>query len=355
MKASDFDYELPAAAIAQVPLEPRDAARLLVHHIARDATEHRIVRDLPQILAPGDLLIVNDTRVRPARLYGTRASGGQVELLLLGCEGNVWRALVRPAKKLSEGDLLALEGDALTARALSRKTDDDGKAGAEWFFELTHAARFPSLAAALESAGRMPLPPYIERGRADDPRTLVDRERYQTVFAREPGAVAAPTAGLHFTQPLMHALEAAGVRIASVTLHVGIGTFRPLQVDDLTQHDMHSEDYDLPAATVAAIAETKARGGRVVAVGTTCVRVLEACADESGTLSPGSGSTRLFITPGRPFRVIDGLLTNFHLPRSTLLVLVAALVGRERVLRLYGEALTRGYRFYSYGDAQLYL
>lgn len=355
MRASDFDYELPASAIAQVPIEPRDAARLLVHHIARDETEHRTVRDLPALLAPGDLLIVNDTRVRPARLYGTRATGGQVELLLLGRVETAWRALVRPAKKLFVGETITLEGGALQARALSRKTDDDGKAGAEWLFDLRHAARFASVEAALESVGRMPLPPYIQREREHDARTQSDRDDYQTVFARTAGAVAAPTAGLHFTPQLMEALAQRGVDVATVTLHVGIGTFRPLQVDDLAQHDMHSEDYDLPAATVIAIADAKARGKRVVAVGTTSVRVLESCADAAGVLTPGAGSTRLFITPGRRFRVIDGLLTNFHLPRSTLLVLVAALAGRERVLRLYGEALARGYRFYSYGDAQLYL
>jgi S-adenosylmethionine:tRNA ribosyltransferase-isomerase len=355
MKASEFDYELPASAIAQSPVEPRDAARLMVHHRAADATEHRIVRDLPAILASGDLLVVNDTRVRPARLYGRRASGGQIELLLLARERDLWRAMVRPAKKLEPGAVFELEEGAVTARAVSRVVDEEGDVGAEWLLELAPHARFASLDEALEAAGRMPLPPYIRRARENDPCATDDRRRYQTVFARESGAVAAPTAGLHFTPELLSALEHAGVHVASVTLHVGVGTFQPLQTDDLDAHRMHAEDFVLPQATVAAIEAARARGRRVIAIGTTSARVLESCADEAGRLSAGAGSTRLFIRPGRPFRVIDGLLTNFHLPRSTLLVLVSALAGRERVLRLYAEALERGYRFYSYGDAQLYL
>ncbi len=354
MRASDFDYELPASAIAQVPAEPRDSARLMVHRVARDVTEHRIVRDLPTILAPGDLLVVNDTRVRPARLFGKRASGGQIELLLLAREGELWRAMARPAKKLEPGAEVELEDGALFARAVTRVLDAAGEVGAEWLFELQPAARFASTDAALEAAGRMPLPPYIRRER-DDERSTADRTLYQTVFAREPGAVAAPTAGLHFTPEIMRDLERAGIHVASVTLHVGLGTFQPMQTEEIEEHRMHAEDYVLPPATVAAIEAARARKNRVIAVGTTSARVLESCADEAGRLTPGTGSTRLFITPGRRFRAIDGLLTNFHLPRSTLLVLVSALAGRERVLRLYAEALERGYRFYSYGDAQLYL
>lgn len=354
MKTSEFDYALPEGVIAQVPAEPRDAARLMVHHVARDVTEHRIVRDLPGILGRGDLLVVNDTRVRPARLYGRRASGGKVEVLLVARETEHWRALVRPAKRLAVGEWIELEGGAVRARAIERVLGADGDVSAEWRLELAHDSRFDSLDAALEAAGRMPLPPYIHRA-ADDERAGSDRVRYQTVFARTSGAVAAPTAGLHFTPELLARLDAAGIRTASITLHVGLGTFQPMSVEELSDHPMHAEDYELPGATVAAIEETRARGGRIVAVGTTSTRVLESCADEHGRLTPGRGSTRLFITPGRRFRVIDGLLTNFHLPKSTLLVLVSALAGRERVLRLYAEALQKGYRFYSYGDAQLYL
>lgn len=357
MKASDFDYELSESAIAQIPVEPRDAARLMVHHAPVDTTAHQRVSDLPDILRSGDLLVVNDTRVRPARLFGTRASGGQVELLLLAPEGPPahWRAFVRPAKRISIGDVITLEGGALRARAVSRTLDDAGRPGAEWLFGMEHDTRFTSFDAALESAGHMPLPPYIRRARQGDAHEEQDRERYQTVFAACSGAVAAPTAGLHFTPDLIRRLGERGIEIAPVTLHVGVGTFQPMQTDDLSEHRMHAEEYVLTQSTVDAVLRTRARGGRVVAVGTTSARVLESCADEQGHLTAGAGSTRLFIAPGRPFRVIDGLMTNFHLPRSTLLVLVAALVGRERVLRLYAEAMERGYRFYSYGDAQLYL
>ena len=365
MKTSDFDYDLPESAIAQEALEPRDSARLLLHRVESDTTEHCHVRDLPAILRAGDLLVVNDTRVRPSRLFGTRASGGRVELLLLGPvpqgtsesrAGGVWRAFVKPAKRIKAGETIELEGGALRARAIERRLDGEGEAGAEWTFELTDV-RHPGrdIEDALEESGRMPLPPYIRRERDDDPRSESDRERYQTVFAARSGAIAAPTAGLHFTRGLLDALGRSGIEVASVTLHVGVGTFQPMQVDELAHHVMHSEEYALPAATVEAIARTRARGGRVVAVGTTSARVLESCADETGRLTPGSGETRLFITPGRKFRAIDALLTNFHLPKSTLLVLVSALAGRERTLRLYREALAHGYRFYSYGDAMLIL
>ena len=359
MKASDFDYDLPPEAVAQHPAEPRDAARLLVHDRARDLTEHRRVRDLPDVLRAGDLLVVNDTRVRPARLYGRRASGGFVEVLLLvradAHEGRAerWRAWVRPAKRVRAGDVIDLEDGAVQVRALERSTGPDGRPGAEWVLELLPAERFASLEEALEHSGRMPLPPYIRRGPDDDATS--DRERYQTVYAASPGAVAAPTAGLHFTPELLQELRARGVEIATVTLHVGAGTFQPLQAQDVAQHAMHAEEFTLPQATADAVARTRADGGRVIAVGTTSARVLETCADEGGTLQARTGSTRIFIQPGWRFRGIDGLLTNYHLPRSTLLVLVSAFAGRERVLRLYGEALEQGYRFYSYGDAMLLL
>jgi S-adenosylmethionine:tRNA ribosyltransferase-isomerase len=391
VKTSDFDYELPESAIAQEPAVPRDAARLLVYDIARDRTEHRTARDLPEILRAGDLLVVNDTRVRPARLFGRRASGGSVELLMLGpvamgatstkgatepagptrTEGapgapgaacttgasatpGRWRAFVKPAKRLRSGESVELEGGALVARAVERVAD-----GAEWIVEIQDPrAPSRSVEELLEERGHVPLPPYIHRGFRTDPDDASearDRERYQTVFAAHPGAVAAPTAGLHFTHELLARLAERGIERASVTLHVGAGTFQPVQVEEVEEHCMHAEEFVLDDAAVAAVERARARGGRVIAVGTTSARVLESCAGEDGRLHASAGSTRLFITPGRRFRAIDGLLTNFHLPRSTLLMLVSAFAGRERVLRLYREALERGYRFYSYGDAMLLL
>lgn len=372
MKLSDFDYELPPERIAQRPVQPRDAARLLVHEVASDRTAHRLVRDLPDVLRAGDLLVLNDTRVRPARLCGTRPSGGAVEMLVLGpatgpvagASGEargapgetVWRALVNPARKLRPGEPLRMEGGAIEAVPLERGIDAEGTPGAEWTLHLRDGTGGGApLDALLERAGRMPLPPYIRRGRGDDPLRELDRERYQTVFARAPGAIAAPTAGLHFTEELLARLADAGVERASVTLHVGLGTFLPVTVDDVEHHAMHTEDYVLPEATVDAVRRARERGGRVVAVGTTVTRVLEACAGERGAPVAGAGSTDLFIRPGRPFRVVDALMTNFHLPKSTLLMLVSALAGRERTLRLYAEAVDAGYRFFSYGDATLFL
>jgi S-adenosylmethionine:tRNA ribosyltransferase-isomerase len=349
MRTSDFDYPLPESAIAQAPAEPRDASRLLSHRIAADRTEHLRTADLERELAPGDLLIVNDTRVRHARLVGRRASGGAVEMLLVEREGDdAWRALVRPAAKLRPGEVVSLEGGRLAARMLGRETGDGA-----WRLELRGPGDELANEAAIEAAGRAPLPPYIRRPRGDDPEIEHDREAYQTVFARELGAIAAPTAGLHFTPELLARLARLGVERASVTLHVGEGTFRGVEGDDPRAHAMHAERFVLPASTVEAVERCRARGARVVAVGTTSVRVLESCASEHGELRAASGETRLFLLPGARFRVVDALLTNFHLPRSTLLMLVAAFAGRERVLRLYREALERGYRFYSYGDAML--
>jgi S-adenosylmethionine:tRNA ribosyltransferase-isomerase len=347
MKVSDFDYGLPPERIAQEPAEPRDAARLLVHDVARDVTRHGFVRDLVQELRPGDLLVVNDTRVRPARLRARRASGAEVELLLLEPAGaGGWRALVRPAKKPRPGEELALSG-GLRARMLAREGTS-----AFWRLALEDPEdRTASVEELLERAGELPLPPYIRRA-PDDPRSARDEERYQTVYAAVPGAVAAPTAGLHFTRALLAALAERGVERAAVTLHVGLGTFQPVSADDTDEHAMHAERYVLSPETVAAVRRCRSRGGRVVAVGTTSVRVLEASAAE-GPLAAGRGATRLFITPGYRFRVVDALLTNFHLPRSTLLMLVSAFAGRERTLGLYREAVGRGYRFYSYGDAML--
>lgn len=355
MKLADFDYELPPERIAQQPAERRDAARLFVHSIARDASEHRSVRELPELLRPADLLVLNDTRVRRARLHARRASGGRVELLLLEPEagGSAWRALARPSARLRAGEELALEGGELGVR-LTERLEQAGAPSAQWRVELSASSGAPvDVEAALERHGELPLPPYIERAAGSDPRALVDRERYQTVYARSLGAVAAPTAGLHFTPELLSALAARGIASATLTLHVGLGTFQPVQAEDVREHAMHAESYELPRATVDAIAACRARGGRVIAVGTTSCRVLESCAQPDGSLRAGQGSTRLFLLPGSPLRAVDALLTNFHLPRSTLLMLVSAFAGRERVLRLYREAIERGYRFYSYGDAML--
>jgi S-adenosylmethionine:tRNA ribosyltransferase-isomerase len=354
VKLADFDYDLPAELVAQEPCERRDAARLLVHAIGPDRTEHRSVRDLVELLRPEDLLVVNDTRVLPGRLFGRRASGGRVELLLLepldDAPGAPWSALVNPARKLHPGEVIALEDGELTLRFLERGVEPGGRPAPTWSVELFDAAGGPvDVPAALERHGHVPLPPYIERA-ADDP---ADRARYQTVYAEVPGAVAAPTAGLHFTPELLEALAARGVRRATVTLHVGLGTFRPIDVEDVEAHEMHAERFTLPPETARAVEETRKRGGRVVAVGTTSVRVLESCATPDGGVLPDSGDTRLFLRPGSPFRVVDALLTNFHLPRSSLLVLVSAFAGRERTLRLYAEAVAERYRFYSYGDAML--
>ncbi len=359
MKVSDFEYELPADRIAHDPIEPRDAARLLVHEIDRDATRHRLVRDLPELLQAGDLLVVNDTRVVPARLRGRRPSGGAIELLVLGPAprvasfgGTCVSALAKPGKRIKLGERFELEGGRLVGWAVDRMRLDDGRLGAEWVFEIADPEnRGRGLHQLLEEFGRMPLPPYIRRDPQFDSRSALDRERYQTVFARAAGAVAAPTAGLHFTSQLCAALDARGVERVAVTLHVGVGTFHAVDVEDVAHHVMHAEEFVLTEATATAIARTRARGGRVVAVGTTSVRVLEACADGAGGVRAGAGHTSIFITPGYRFRVVDALVTNFHLPRSTLLMLVSAFAGRERILRLYSEAIAASYRFYSYGDA----
>ncbi|MFZ5620966.1 MAG: tRNA preQ1(34) S-adenosylmethionine ribosyltransferase-isomerase QueA [Pseudomonadota bacterium] len=334
MQRSDFSFDLPAELIAQVPLPERAASRLL-HLDAAGAIADRRFRDLADLLRPGDLLVLNDTRVIPARLLGRKASGGRVEVLverLLGPHRVL--AQVRASKTPRDGARLHLEGP-IEAAVIGRE---------EEFFvlELQGAADVLTL---LERHGHMPLPPYISR-----PDGTADRERYQTVFAREPGAVAAPTAGLHFEADFLEALAAAGVDIAYVTLHVGAGTFQPLRVDRLEDHRMHAERVDVGAAACAKVAAARERGGRVVAVGTTVVRSLETAA-RSGRLEPFAGDTRLFITPGFEFRVVDALITNFHLPESTLLMLVCAFGGYEPVMRAYRHAVEQRYRFFSYGDA----
>ncbi|HSK80142.1 MAG TPA: tRNA preQ1(34) S-adenosylmethionine ribosyltransferase-isomerase QueA [Thermoanaerobaculia bacterium] len=332
MLTRDFDYELPPEAIAQEPA-PRGESRLLV--LDREGPErHARVRDLPQLLRPGDLLVLNDTRVIPARLYATRVGGGggRMEILLLErIDEREWDALVKPGRRAKPGTVL--EFDAGLAAEVTAK-DPDGR----------HRLRFSEpVERHLDRLGHVPLPPYIER-----PDTDEDRERYQTVYARNPGAVAAPTAGLHFSTELLSEIEAAGVEIARVTLHVGIGTFKPVSAERIEEHRMERERYEVGEEAAEAIR----RARRVVAVGTTVVRTLESAAlAGGGEVRPGGGSTELFITPGFPFKVVDALLTNFHLPRSTLLMLVSAFAGRERVLAAYEEAIREGYRFYSYGDA----
>jgi S-adenosylmethionine:tRNA ribosyltransferase-isomerase len=333
MLTSDFDFELPAELIAQ-EAAPRGASRLLVVDAGGEA-RHRSVADLPRILGPGDLLVVNNTRVIPARLFARRATGGRVEILLVDKLGPVeWTALLKPGRRARPGTRLDLDGIEIEVRGKL----DDGR----------HEVRFAEpIEPHLDRLGHVPLPPYIKR-----PDAAADRERYQTVYAAVPGAIAAPTAGLHFTPELLADLRQAGVEIAELTLHVGIGTFKPVTVELVHEHVMEAERFTLPAATVEAIERTRQSGGRVVAVGTTVVRTLESLAAR-GPLAAGSGDTRLFITPGYRFQVVDVLLTNFHLPRSTLLMLVCAFGGRRHLLAAYEEAVRRRYRFYSYGDAML--
>jgi S-adenosylmethionine:tRNA ribosyltransferase-isomerase len=336
----DFDYELPERLIAQEPATPRDASRLLALARGGGPPEHLAFTDLERLLSPGDLLVFNDTKVIPARLVGRRPTGGKVELLL--CEplegglGRRWRAMGQASKAIRPGTRVELDGLAATVDAVE----------GEGFYLVTLDREGEALADALERAGRVPLPPYIRR----EP-SAADRERYQTIWAREPGSAAAPTAGLHFTGPLLARLAARGVARTAVTLHVGPGTFLPVR-GTLATHRMHGERYEIPEAAADAVAACRARGGRVVAVGTTTVRTLESAWD-GARVAPGAGRTELFIQPGHAFRAVDGLVTNFHLPRSTLLVLVSAFGGRERVLAAYREAVSQGYRFFSFGDAML--
>jgi S-adenosylmethionine:tRNA ribosyltransferase-isomerase len=342
---ADFDYALPGDLIAQEPVSPRDASRLLVLARRKGPVEHRRFADLPELLRPGDLLVTNDTRVIPARLEGRKETGGQCELLLCeplppGAEpGARFRALGQAAKSMRAGQRLDFGTGALAARV--EAVLGEGR------YEVRFDRDGPDFARALEAVGHVPLPPYVRR-----PDGPLDRERYQTVYAREPGSAAAPTAGLHFTPDLLARLEARGVARATVTLHVGPGTFLPVRQDDLSRHRMHDEPFQVPAETAAAWAACRARGGRVVAVGTTAVRTLES-ALAGGALRVGPGRTSLFVLPGYVFRAVDAMITNLHLPRSTLLMLVCAFGGRERVLAAYGEAVREGYRFYSYGDAML--
>ncbi|HEY7065984.1 MAG TPA: tRNA preQ1(34) S-adenosylmethionine ribosyltransferase-isomerase QueA [Chloroflexota bacterium] len=352
LRTADFDYPLPPELIAQTPAEPRDAARLLV--LPRDGgpLKHTVFRELPRYLAPGDLLVLNRTSVLPARLHGRRADagGGRVELLLLHrLEPGMWEALIRPARRLRPGTPLVFGDGRLKAEVVARTA-----AG------TAHVRLAPDPdEALLRELGEMPLPPYIH-GWQGDPA------RYQTVYAETPGSAAAPTAGLHFTPELLAQLQASGIGVEYVTLHVGLDTFRPIHEKDARAHVMHREYCEVPPEVTRAVARAHTAGGRVIAVGTTSVRALESAAHTSqaaagppaggtGALAPYVGWTDLYITPGYRYRVVDALITNFHLPRSTLLLLVSALVGRERLLAAYREAVRERYRFYSFGDAMLIL
>jgi S-adenosylmethionine:tRNA ribosyltransferase-isomerase len=341
MRISDLDYDLPGELIAQEPLAKRDASRLLVLDVMADEVEDHLFTELPGLLPPS-LFVFNDTRVFPARLLGNKATGGRVELLLLRKTPNGtdrWLAMGRSSKGLRAGMELSLCGGRLSARVV--RTLDHGQLEIDLWGE-------GEVDALIEQAGEVPLPPYIRREAAD-----ADRTRYQTVYARKSGAVAAPTAGLHFAESTLSTLEEAGHRTAYVTLHVGPGTFRPVQVKTLDEHEMHEEAYEVPRATVAAIGRARAEGRPVVAVGTTVVRTLESSVDSKGNPAVGVGTTRLFIRPPHRFHVVDHLVTNFHLPRSTLLALVMAFAGVDLTRRAYREAAERRYRFYSYGDAML--
>ena len=341
MKTSDFNFELPPELIAQTPLDRRDASRLLVLDRSTGAWEHRHFFDRPSYLRPGDCLILNDSRVLPARLLGHRLpGGGACEVLLLIDRGNkTWECLVRPGKRMRVGAKLSFGDGELTAEVVEELPSGNRLVRFDYegiFLEV------------LDRLGKMPLPPYIKA-------ELQDKERYQTVYSRVTGSAAAPTAGLHFTKELLRQIQDMGVKIGYVTLHVGLGTFRPVKEDEITDHEMHSEYCVIPQETADLINETKRGGGRVICVGTTSCRTVESWAAEDGTMTASAGWTNIFIYPGYRFKVLDGLITNFHLPESTLIMLVSALAGREHILAAYEEAVREKYRFFSFGDAMLIL
>lgn len=336
MKKSDFYFDLPEELIAQTPLEKRDSSRLMCLDRVTGEVQHRVFTDLAELLRPGDCLVMNDSRVLPARLLGTRETGGAVEVLLLRDLGEGrWECLTRPGRKTRPGVKLIFGDGELTAEVES--VIDDGNRIVRFDYDGIFLE-------VLERLGKMPLPPYIKE-------ELTDSERYQTVYSRELGSAAAPTAGLHFTRELLDKIAAKGVRECFITLHVGLGTFRPVKEDEIEDHDMHSEFCIVPEETARIINETKAAGGRVVCVGTTSCRTLESFANPDGTIDPKSGWTSIFIYPGYKFKCMDALVTNFHLPESTLVMLVSAFAGREHVLNAYAEAVRERYRFFSFGDA----
>ena len=337
MKTHDFYFDLPQELIAQTPIERRDASRLLVLDKETGAWEHRHFFDLPEYLHPGDCLILNDSRVLPARLLGQRLpGGGACEVLLLIDRGDkTWECLVRPGKKMRKGAKLSFGDGQLTAEVTEELP------GGNRLVRFDYEGIFLEV---LDRLGKMPLPPYIKE-------ELQDRERYQTVYSKVVGSAAAPTAGLHFTKELLEKVQAMGVGIGYVTLHVGLGTFRPVKEDEITEHEMHSEYCVIPQETADLINRTRANGGRVICVGTTSCRTVESWAEEDGTMQASAGWTNIFIYPGYRFKVTDALITNFHLPESTLIMLVSALAGREHILAAYEEAVRERYRFFSFGDA----
>ena len=340
MKTSDFYYELPKELIAQTPVEPRDSSRLMALNRETGEIEHRHFYDILDYLNEGDLLVCNDSRVLPARIFGVKETGARVEFLLLKqISGNRWETLCKPGKKAREGAEFIF-GDGIMKAKIAGVTEDGNR--------IVDFDCNENFFAALDKIGQMPLPPYSTE-------ELKDRERYQTVYSHELGSAAAPTAGLHFTEELMEKLRAKGVNIAYVTLHVGLGTFRPVKVDDVTKHKMHSEHYEIPEETARLINQTKQNGKRVIAVGTTSCRTLESVASFYGEIKPCDGFTDIFIYPGYEFKVLDGLITNFHLPESTLIMLVSAFAGYDNIMNAYKTAVEEKYRFFSFGDCMCIL
>ena len=336
MKVSDFNYELPEELIAQTPIQKRDMSRLMVLNRKDKSIEHKVFKDIIEYLHKGDCLVINNTKVIPARLYGKKETGANVEFLLLKrIEGDIWEVMVRPGRKLLKGTKVTFGEGILEAEILEVLENGNRKV------LFKYEGIFNEI---LDKIGLMPLPPYIKK-------TLKERDRYQTVYAKYLGSAAAPTAGLHFTEELLKKLKEKGVEIANVTLHVGIGTFRPVKVENIEEHNMHSEHYYIKKEDVEKINNTKKNGGRIIAVGTTSCRVLESVADENGMVKEIEGDTSIFIYPGYKFKCIDSLITNFHLPESTLVMLVSALAGREYILDAYKEAVNQKYRFFSFGDA----
>lgn len=342
MKKSDFWFDLPKEQIAQTPVYPRDSSRLLKMDKISGETEDLVFTDIENILNEGDLLVLNDSRVIPARLYGSKKdTGGKIEFLLLNMRGDdVWEIMVKPGKKAKIGTEFVFGDGIMTAEIID--TVEGGNRLAKFSYEGDNIYE------VLDKIGNMPLPPYITE-------KLEDKERYQTVYSKEMGSAAAPTAGLHFTPELMERLKNKGVKLAYVTLHVGLGTFRPVKEDEITDHKMHTEHYYLPKETADAVLETKKNGGRVIAVGTTACRTLESVATFNGKIEPCSGDTDIFIYPGYKFKVLDGIITNFHLPESTLIMLVSAFAGYDHTMNAYKHAVEDKYRFFSFGDAMIIL
>lgn len=340
MNVSDFYYDLPEELIAQTPIEKRDESRLMVLNRANQTIEHKTFKDIIDYLEPGDCLVRNNTKVIPARLYGKKATGAKIEFLLLNrIEGDIWECIVRPGHKLKPGTEVEFGDGILKAKVL------DVMEGGTRKVEFKYEGIFNEI---LDKIGLMPLPPYIHE-------SLKDNDRYQTVYAKYEGSAAAPTAGLHFTPELFEKIKAKGIDVANVTLHVGIGTFRPVKVENVEEHHMHSEHFYIKQEDVDKINKAKKNGKRVIAVGTTSCRVLETIADENGMVKATEGDTQIFIYPGYKYKCLDGLVTNFHLPESTLIMLVSALAGRDYIMKAYNEAVKERYRFFSFGDAMLIL